>query len=102
MQIKVKFLSVFANKIGTTEEIIELFEDYKISKLIKIITKKYKDGLSDYISVCGDDYAFNQLIKIGIQIGGEGRVQMIDYMDGPDTILNNGDIVFIYYALSGG
>jgi len=102
MKVKVKYISVIAKKIGYSEEIISLNENSLIGELLKIITQKYKKKLQDYISFHNGDYVFNRVVRIGVQRGGEGKVCMIDYMDGAETILNNGDVVFIYYSMAGG
>lgn len=102
MKIKVKFISVIAKKIGRSEEIINLNENGFIDELLKIIIKKHKKNLKDYISLRNGDYVFSQFVRICVQRGGEGKVCMIDYMDGVETILNNGDFVFIYHTIAGG
>jgi molybdopterin converting factor small subunit len=102
MKIKVKYVSVIAKKIGNSEEIISLDENSPIDELLKIVTIKYKKSLKDYITFHNGDYVFSRFVRTGIQRGGEGKVCMIDYMDGVETILNKGDVVFIYYAMAGG
>lgn len=102
MKIKVKYVSVIAKKIGNSEEIINLKENSFIDELLKIITKKHKKNLKGYIALHNNDYVFIQVVRAGIQRGGEGKVCMIDYMDGVETILYNGDVVFIYCAMAGG
>lgn len=102
MKIKVKYISVIAKKIGSSEEIINLNENSLIDELLKIITKKYKKNLKDYVTLHNGDYVFSRVVRTGIQRSGEGKVCMIEYMDGVETILNNGDVVFIYYSMAGG
>ncbi|MFH1974854.1 MAG: hypothetical protein ABIJ52_04735 [Pseudomonadota bacterium] len=94
--------SVIAKRIGNSEEIISLNENSLIDELLKIITKKYKKNLKDFISPRNGDYVFSRFVMMGVQRGGEGKVCMIDYMNGVETILNNGDVVFIYYPMAGG
>ncbi len=93
MRVKALYYATFRQITGRKEEEVELKNNARVSDLLSFLFKKYGREFRESIMDDGG-------LRMGVKILLNGRD--VDFIDGFDTELRDGDVVHFFPAIAGG